>query len=111
MLEVWPVLQQALAPGGSLDLGLPAAVRGVLLGILFGLAVPASLLGIGALAECWTRRRRRIAAHQSTQVVRYLVPPDDGTPALDQFTAAERARLQRLRRTYREHQPTADRLG
>ena len=112
MLELWSGLYQALAQVVSFDPGLPAAVRGVALGMLFGLAVPVSLLGITVLAERWGPRRRRIVPSQSTRRVRRgVVPPDDWTPDLGQFTAAELVRLQRLRRAYRAglHQPTPDR--
>jgi hypothetical protein len=116
MLEVWPVLPGALEPGAWSDLALPAAVRGVALGVLLGLAVSVMLIGITALVARWPPRwpgvvppRRR----PRPPIRRFVVPPDDWTPDLDQFTAAELARLHRLRRAYRagRHQPTPDRQG
>ena len=105
MLYVWLELLEGV-PG--VGLGLPAAVQGVIVGMLLGLAVAASLVGIGMMVERLTRRRSRVASHRPKPVVvRFVAPPDDYSSVLDQFTEAERIRLRQLRREYhqRERRP------
>jgi hypothetical protein len=114
MLEVWSGLPEALAPGAWIDLALPATVRDVALGVLLGLVVSVTLIGIATLATRWAPRQRGVVPPRrrpQPPIRRFVVPPDDWTPDLEQFTATELARLQRLRRTYRagRHQPTPNR--
>ncbi len=106
----WPVLQSALEYVPNLELPLPAAVRGLLLGMTLGLMVGAGitgvLLAINLAGNCWSQRRRTGAARRPKPlVVRFVVPPDDWSPDLDQFTEAELVKLHRLRQTYRARRP------
>lgn len=98
MLYVWSDLVE----------GVPAAVQGVFLGMLLGLAVAASLVGVGMVMEHLARHRRRSAPPRPKPVVvRFVGQPEEYSSILDQFTEAERIRLRQLRREYhrRERRP------
>lgn len=106
----WPVLQSALEFVPSLELPLPAVVRGLLLGMTLGLMVGAGitvvLLAINVAGNRWSRwRRSRAVRRPKPLVVHFVVPPDDWSPDLDQFTEAELVTLHRLRQTYRARRP------
>jgi hypothetical protein len=102
MTELWAGLDMTLTIGMDLDLELPAAVRGLLLGILYGLVLPVTLIGFATLVELGMRwRRARLARPPAFPVRPDRVPLDDWSSGLEQFSARELARLQRLRRTYR----------
>jgi hypothetical protein len=110
MLDVWSRLQAWLTAGLRVDLGLPAAVQGVLLGAFLGLALPLLLIGLGMLLDWRIRRRPHGIRPRLIPVCRRAVMPlDDWQPEFEQYTARELARLQRLRRVYadcRRHRMT-----
>jgi hypothetical protein len=88
--------------------GVPAVVQGVIIGMLLGLAVAASLIGTGMMADRLARRRpRAVPPRPKPVVVRFVGQPEEYSSLLDQFTEAERIRLRQLRRDYhrRERRP------
>jgi hypothetical protein len=101
MLDVWSGLQAWMTAGVRVDLGLPAAIQGVLLGVFLGLALPLTLIGLGMLLD-WSIQHRphgtRLRLIPGGR--RAVMPLDDWRPDFEQFTARELARLQCLRRIY-----------